>query len=142
MPFSVALAYGGPDGLKELVRAAHEVGIAVVLDVVYNHFDPLDSILWDFDGQGLGWEGGIYFYGTRWLGDGRPQAGPPGNKWGSRPGFGRPEVRQFIRDNALAWLQDYRVDGLRFDATAYLRSIDGSGSADQMATLTSPSRGS
>src|SRR5712692_501909 len=127
VPFSVALAYGGPDGLKELVRAAHEAGIAVILDVVYNHFGPPDSILWGFDGAGPGWEGGIYFYGTRWPGDGRPQAGG----WGSRPDYGRPEVRQFIRDNALAWLQDYRVDGLRFDATAYIRTIDGSGSADQ-----------
>ncbi|MGH3223969.1 MAG: alpha amylase C-terminal domain-containing protein, partial [Streptosporangiaceae bacterium] len=108
-------------------RAAHEAGIAVILDVVYNHFGPPDSILWTFDGQGPGWEGGIYFYGTRWPGDGRPQA----NGWGSRPDYGRPEVRQFIRDNALAWLQDYRVDGLRFDATAYIRSIDGSGSPDQ-----------
>ena len=131
VPFSVALGYGGPDGLKTLVRAAHEAGIAVILDVVYNHFGPQDSILWDFDGEGPGWEGGIYFYGTRWPGDGRPQAGPPGHSWGSRPDYGRLEVRQFIRDNAIAWLQDYRVDGLRFDATAYVRSIDGSGSADQ-----------
>ncbi len=128
VPFAVALAYGGPDGLKNLVRAAHETGIAVILDVVYNHFGPPDSILWDFDGEGPGWEGGIYFYGTRWPGDGRPQA----NGWGSRPDYGRPEVRQFIRDNALAWLRDYRVDGLRFDATAYIRTVDGSGSADQM----------
>jgi 1,4-alpha-glucan branching enzyme len=128
VPFSVALGYGGPDGLKRLVRAAHEAGIAVILDVVYNHFGPQDSILWVFDGEGPGWEGGIYFYGTRWPGDGRPQA----NGWGSRPDYGRPEVRQFIRDNALAWLQDYRVDGLRFDATAWIRSIDGSGSADQV----------
>ena len=81
----------------------------------------------DFDGEGPTWEGGIYFYGTRWQGDGRPQA----NGWGSRPDYGRPEVRQFIRDNALAWLEDYRIDGLRFDATAYIRTIDGSGSADQ-----------
>ena len=127
VPFSVSLPYGGPDGLKELVRAAHEAGIAVILDVVYNHFGPPDSILWVFDGEGPGWEGGIYFYGTRWPGDGRPQA----DGWGSRPDYGRPEVRQFIRDNALTWLQDYRIDGLRFDATAYIRSIDGSGSADQ-----------
>lgn len=131
VPFSVALGYGGPDDLKTLVRAAHEAGIAVILDVVYNHFGPQDSILWVFDGEGPGWEGGIYFYGTRWPGDGRPQAGPPGSKWGSRPDYGRPDVRQFIRDNALAWLQDYRVDGLRLDATAYIRSIDGSGRADQ-----------
>ena len=43
------------------MRAAHEAGIAVILDVVYNHFGPQDSILWDFDGEGPGWEGRIYF---------------------------------------------------------------------------------
>ena len=127
VPFSVALAYGGPDGLKGLVRAAHEAGISVLLDVVYNHFGPQDSILWVFDGAGPGWEGGIYFYGSRWPGNGRPQAG----NWGSRPDYGRPQVRQFIRDNAMAWLRDYQIDGLRFDATAYIRTIDGSGSPAQ-----------
>ena len=59
MPFSVERPYGGPDGLKAFVRAAHELGIAVILDVVYNHFGPDDSILWQFDGSGATWAGGI-----------------------------------------------------------------------------------
>ncbi len=58
-------SYGGPDGLKAFVRAAHALGIAVILDVVYNHFGPDDSILWQFDGSGPTWNGGIYFYGER-----------------------------------------------------------------------------
>jgi 1,4-alpha-glucan branching enzyme len=120
VPFSVERSYGGPDGLKALVRAAHEHGIAVILDVVYNHFGPPDSILWDFDGSGPTWSGGIYFYGERWPGDPRPQT-----PWGSRPDYGRPEVRQYLTDNAVTWLEQYRLDGLRLDATAYIRNVDG-----------------
>ena len=55
VPFSVERPYGGPDGLKAFVRAAHALGIAVILDVVYNHFGPDDSILWQFDGSGPTW---------------------------------------------------------------------------------------
>jgi 1,4-alpha-glucan branching enzyme len=120
VPFTVATAYGGPDSLKSFVRRAHELGIAVILDVVYNHLGPPDSILWQFDGSGPGWEGGIYFYGTRYPGDPRPQT-----PWGSRPDYGRAVVRQYLRDNALAWLEDYRIDGLRLDATAYIRNATG-----------------
>ncbi len=126
VPFSVARGYGGADGLKALVRAAHAAGIAVILDVVYNHFGPPDSILWQFDGEGPGWEGGVYFYGSRYQGDPRPQT-----PWGSRPDYGRPEVRRYLRDNATSWLEDYQLDGLRFDATAYIRTADGSGSPAQ-----------
>jgi 1,4-alpha-glucan branching enzyme len=122
VPFSVERPYGGPDGLKAFVRAAHELGIAVILDVVYNHFGPDDSILWQFDGSGPSWAGGIYFYGTRYPGDPRPQT-----PWGSRPDYGRPEVRRYLVDNAVAWLQDYRLDGLRLDATAFIRNIEGDG---------------
>ncbi len=124
VPFSVDEAYGGPDALKRFVRAAHARGIAVLLDVVYNHFGPDDSILWQFDGSGPGWEGGAYFYGERFPGD--PRAQTP---WGSRPDYGRPGVRRYLRDNALSWLQDYRLDGLRLDATAYIRMATGAGDA-------------
>ena len=117
VPFAVEQAYGGPDGLKTFVQAAHAHGIAVILDVVYNHFGPDDSILWDFDGSGSAWPGGIYFYG-----DNRAQT-----PWGSRPDYGRVEVRQYLVNNAMAWLQDYRLDGLRLDATEYIRNISGNG---------------
>jgi 1,4-alpha-glucan branching enzyme len=120
VPFSVERPYGGPDGLKAFVRAAHELGIAVILDVVYNHLGPDDSILWQFDGCGPTWAGGIYFYGARYPGDPRPQT-----DWGSRPDYGRPQVRQYLVDNAIAWLQDYRLDGLRLDATGVIRNVYG-----------------
>jgi 1,4-alpha-glucan branching enzyme len=126
VPFSVERPYGGPDGLKAFVAAAHALGIAVILDVVYNHFGPDDSILWQFDGRGPTWTGGIYFYGERFPGD--PRAQTP---WGSRPDYGRPQVRQYLADNAVSWLQDYRLDGLRMDATAYIRNIDGDGDPAQ-----------
>ncbi|MGI8804007.1 MAG: alpha-amylase family glycosyl hydrolase [Solirubrobacteraceae bacterium] len=118
LPFAVESAYGGPEALKQFVAAAHALGIAVVLDVVYNHLGPSDNDLWAFDGSPSGAPGGIYFYG------------PPRSRtsWGdTRPDYGRAEVRQYLRDNAQAWLDHYRLDGLRFDATAAIRNIDGGG---------------
>lgn len=114
--FAVESAYGGPDGLKGLVRRAHERGIAVLIDVVYNHFGPSDLDLWQFDGWSQNGKGGIYFYN-----DDRSDT-----PWGdTRPDYGREEVRRFIRDNALMWLRDYHADGLRFDMTPYIRTVDG-----------------
>ncbi|WP_051713095.1 malto-oligosyltrehalose trehalohydrolase [Spirillospora albida] len=90
--------YGGPDGLKRFVDAAHARGLAVVLDVVYNHLGP--------DGNRLG-SYGPYFtraYNT---------------PWGDAVNFdheGSDEVRAFVVRNALMWLRDYHVDGLRLDA--------------------------
>ncbi|HYW25792.1 MAG TPA: malto-oligosyltrehalose trehalohydrolase [Terriglobales bacterium] len=91
-------AYGGPDGLKALVDACHARGLAVVLDVVYNHLGPEGSYLERF---------GPYLtsrYRTPW--------GQAVNYDGrdSRP------VRDFVVDNAVAWLRDYHLDGLRLDA--------------------------
>jgi 1,4-alpha-glucan branching enzyme len=64
--FSVESAYGGPDALKRLVDQAHKHGIAVILDVVYNHLGPNDLSIWQFDGWFERWNGedmgGIYFY--------------------------------------------------------------------------------
>jgi len=116
LPFAVEKDYGGMLGFKQFVKAAHEHGIAVILDVVYNHLGPGDLDLWRFDGW---WEndgGGIYFYN-----DHRSET-----PWGhTRPDYGRPEVRQMLRDNALMWLHEYRIDGLRWDATAYIRNVYG-----------------
>lgn len=115
-PFAVESAYGGPNGLKDLVKAAHHHGMAVILDVVYNHFGPNDNDLWCFDGWCENDLGGIYFYNDR------RSATPWGN---TRPDYGRPEVRQYIRDNALMWLDEYRIDGLRLDGTMFMRNIEG-----------------
>ena len=113
--FAVESTYGGPDMLKLLVREAHRYGVAVILDVVYNHFGPTDLDLWRFDGWSVDDHGGIYFYP-----DDRDRT-PWGN---TRPDYGRDEVRRFIHDNATMWLYDYHVDGLRYDMTPYIRSID------------------
>jgi 1,4-alpha-glucan branching enzyme len=114
--FAVESTYGGPDGLRAFVAAAHEAGIAVILDVVYNHFGPSDLDLWQFDGWSENDKGGIYFYND-WRAE---------TPWGeTRPDYGRAEVRQFIRDNALYWLEEYGIDGLRFDMTLYIRTVRG-----------------
>ena len=117
-PFAVDASYGAPDDLKALVKAAHEAGIAVLLDVVYNHLGPSDLDLWQFDGWSENDKGGIYFY----------QDDRASTPWGeTRPDYGRPEVRAFLRDNAVQWLEEFRVDGLRWDATSYISSIRGEG---------------
>ncbi|MAW60084.1 MAG: 1,4-alpha-glucan branching protein [Planctomycetes bacterium] len=112
-PFAVESAYGGAEALKSFVDAAHARGIAVTTDVVNNHWGPTDMDLWQFDGWSAGpGYGGIYFYN-----DARSQT-----PWGdTRPDYGRNEVRQYIRDNALYWLEEYRLDGLRWDSTSYMR---------------------
>jgi 1,4-alpha-glucan branching enzyme len=111
--FALEDAYGDPQGLRKLVEACHARGIAVIADVVYNHFGPqgLDQCLRRFDGWFENNGDGIYFYNDdRAITD-----------FGSRPDFGRPEVRQLLRDNAMMWLHDYRVDGLRLDSTVNIR---------------------
>jgi maltooligosyltrehalose trehalohydrolase len=91
-------AYGGPQGLKELVNAAHQRGLAVILDAVYNHLGPDGNYLSQF---------GPYFTGRYHT------------PWGEAINFDGPgsdEVRRFFLDNALMWLRDYHFDGLRLDA--------------------------
>ena len=115
--FAVESAYGGPAAFKQFVKDAHAAGLAVILDVVYNHFGPSDLDIWQFDGWQENDKGGIYFYNDH-------RSTTP---WGdTRPDYGRGEVRSFIRDNALMWIEDFHVDGLRYDMTLYIRSIDGS----------------
>lgn len=117
-PYAIESAYGGPEGFKTFVREAHKFGFAVILDVVYNHFGPSDLDLWQFDGWSENGKGGIYFYN-----DDRSDT-----PWGdTRPDYGRGEVRSYIRDNAMMWLEAYHVDGLRYDMTLYIRSVDATG---------------
>ncbi len=114
--FAIESAYGGPKELKRFVAEAHRLGMAVIFDVVYNHWGPGDLDLWQFDGWSENGKGGIYFYND-WRST---------TPWGdTRPDYGRPEVRQYIRDNALFWLEEYHGDGLRWDATAWIRSVYG-----------------
>jgi maltooligosyltrehalose trehalohydrolase len=98
--FAPARAYGTPDDLRRLVDAAHRHGLAVILDVVYNHFGP--------DGA-YGFTFSPYYASTR-------HASP----WGAAVNFDGDEsthVRGFVVENALYWLHEYHFDGLRLDAT-------------------------
>jgi 1,4-alpha-glucan branching enzyme len=116
--FAVESSYGGPSALKALVKESHRRGIAVILDVVYNHFGPQDVDLWRFDGWSENDLGGIYFFND-WRAE---------TPWGhSRPDYTRDEVRRFLVDNAMMWLDEYRIDGLRVDGTVYIRTADFSG---------------
>jgi maltooligosyltrehalose trehalohydrolase len=97
--YAVHEPYGGPDGLKRFVDAAHARGLAVVLDVVYNHLGPSGNYLPRF---------GPYLKSGR-------------NTWGEFVNLDNPEVRRYIIDNALMWLREYHLDGLRLDAVHALR---------------------
>ena len=106
---------------KRFVKRAHQQGIAVILDVVYNHLGPSDLDMWQFDGWSENKRGGIYFYND-------DRAHTP---WGdTRPAYGHGEVRQYLRDNVFMWLEEYHVDGLRFDGTVYIRTVHGSSDQD------------
>lgn len=114
-PFAIESEYGGPDALKAMVKEAHKNGIAVILDAVYNHFGPSDLDLWQFDGWSESDKGGIYFYND-WRSN---------TPWGdTRPDFGRLEVRNYIKDNARMWLEDFHIDGLRMDMIPYIRNVN------------------
>ncbi len=103
-PYAIETAYGGPIGFKNFVREAHQAGFAVILDVVYNHFGPSDLDLWQFDGWSENDKGGIYFYND-------DRSSTP---WGdTRPDYGRGEVRSYIRDNAMMWLEDWLTTPMR-----------------------------
>jgi maltooligosyltrehalose trehalohydrolase len=97
-PFAPQSSYGGPDGLKRLVNACHGAGLAVVLDVVYNHLGPEGNYLAEF---------GPYFtdrYKTPW-GAAINYDGPDSD-----------EVRKYVVSNALYWITEYHIDALRLDA--------------------------
>jgi len=97
-PFAVQDSYGGPAALKRLVNACHAQGMAVVLDVVYNHLGPEGNYLGEF---------GPYFTGLY------------RTPWGAALNFDGPhsdEVRRYFIQNALQWIQEFHFDGLRLDA--------------------------
>lgn len=101
--FAVHQPYGGPDALKRFVDAAHAKGLAVLLDVVYNHFGPAGNYTGKFgpyivDAHRTPWGGAVNLESA----------------WSH-------QVRRFFCDNALMWMRDFHIDGLRLDAVhAYL----------------------
>ncbi len=96
LPFAPDSAYGRPEDLRALIDAAHERELMVFLDVVYNHFGP--------EGNYLGRYAPAFFTNAH------------GTPWGKAIDYNVPQVRRFAIENALAWLRDYRFDGLRLDA--------------------------
>ncbi len=98
--YAPSRAYGRPDDLRALVDCAHQLGLAVILDVVYNHLGPEGAYLPKFNPQYL-----------------LPRRTTP---WGAAvnlDGPGNAGVRRFIVDNAVHWIREYHLDGLRLDAT-------------------------
>lgn len=104
-PFAVQHSYGGPKGLKHLVNTCHQKGIAVILDVVYNHLGPEGNYLGEFGPYTTGkyqtpWGGAINF-DDEWC-DG---------------------VRKYFIENALMWFRDFHIDALRLDAVHAIRDF-------------------
>jgi maltooligosyltrehalose trehalohydrolase len=95
--FAPHAAYGTPDQLRALIDAAHGLGLSVLLDVVYNHFGPSGNYLAAFSPR--------YFSESLH------------NAWGQAPDFAAPALRQLVLQNALYWLTEFQLDGLRLDAT-------------------------
>jgi maltooligosyltrehalose trehalohydrolase len=120
-PFAPDSAYGHPNDLKALIDQAHELGLAVLLDVVYNHFGPQGNYLPQY--------APVFF---------RDDVKTP---WGPAIDFRRLEVREYFAQNALYWLDEYRFDGLRIDAAhaigddEWLREL-----ADRVRRTTEPGR--
>ena len=96
LQFAPHASYGSPDDLKALVDEAHALGLSIFLDVVYNHFGP--------DGNYLShYAPGFFTHQYK-------------TPWGDAIDFAEPHVQQFFVDNIYYWLEEFRFDGLRFDA--------------------------
>jgi maltooligosyltrehalose trehalohydrolase len=100
LPYAPHRAYGGPEGFKAFIDAAHARGLMVLLDVVYNHFGP--------DGNYISLYAPGFFH---------PEDHTP---WGAAIAFDADPVRRFFVENALYWLDEYRLDGLRLDAVDHV----------------------
>jgi len=101
LPFAPDAQYGRPEDLKRLVDICHASGLAVFLDVVYNHFGPEGNYL--------------HLYAPGFFTEHHT------TPWGAAIAMAQPEVRQFYVENALYWLEEFHLDGLRFDAVHAIR---------------------
>jgi len=115
---AVDSGYGGPDGLKRLVDAAHRRGLAVLVDVVYNHFGPEHCHLQEF---------GPYTH---------DDAGTPWGQAVNLDGEGSRAVRDHLLENAALWFGAYHVDGLRLDATHALVDRTATDFLEELAAMT------
>ena len=115
--YAVHEPYGGPDGLQRFVNACHSAGLAVALDVVYNHLGPSGNYLPRFG----------------------PYLGRESNTWGQRLNLDGPdsdEVRRYIIENALRWFAEFHIDALRLDAVHALVDHRAIGLLEELATET------
>jgi 1,4-alpha-glucan branching enzyme len=122
-PFAVEnIGYGGTDGFKTFVQACHLRGLAVLLDVVHNHYGPSDLDMWNFDGfTGTGpIGGGIYFNQSNT----NLQITPYGD---TRPNFSSQQVDNFVQDNFTMWLGECHVDGFRWDTPGLMMNAQNFG---------------
>ena len=113
LPFAPFHGYGRPDDLKRLVDAAHAVGIAVVLDVVYNHFGPGQNAIADYLPE---------FFTARHE-----------TPWGGAIDFAQPAVRAYFIENARYWIEEFHLDGLRLDAVQAVFDESGRHILDEIA---------
>lgn len=113
LPFAPNEAYGTPDDLKAMVDAAHGHGLMVFLDVVYNHFGPEGN-----------W---LHAYATPFFAEGHE------TPWGAAIDFAKAPVRDLFIENAIHWLVEYRMDGLRFDAVHAIEASPGENMLVEMA---------
>jgi len=113
LQFAPDASYGTPDDLKRLIDAAHGRGLMVFLDVVYNHFGPEGNYL--------------HCYAKSFF---DPDLHTP---WGAAIDFSRPQVRDFYVHNAIYWLEEFRFDGLRFDAVHAIQDSSPEHILDELA---------
>lgn len=117
--FAPHAPYGKPNELRSLVDKAHTLGISVVMDMVYNHYDGWKGApLYCFDGACDGYSGVYFFSDPKYK----------GTPWGPRFDYTKKPVADFIVDNVVYWRREYRMDGFRWDSVSNIRALDGSGS--------------
>jgi len=139
--YALENSYGGYDEFKKMVNSLHNFGIAVYIDVVYNHIEG--NVLWTWDKWSEGdhkctiddetaQHGGIFYYSWK---------GSPAERWytpwgKNRPDYSRPEVTNYLSQNVLFWLSEMNCDGIRMDSVVNMRTVnDGN---DGIITETQP----
>ncbi len=116
-------AYGGPDNFKALVDACHRLGLAVIVDVVHNHWGPFDLPTYQFDDTySVNDPGGIYFYD-----DVKSSGDRFDSPWGPRPDYSNPVVQYYISSQIAMWFSEYHADGLRWDSVSNIYNAWGGG---------------
>src|SRR5207249_6315929 len=90
-----------PDNFKNLVNTLHANGIAVILDIVWNHMSPTDNFMWNYDGY------------QEWFENPDQQT-----QWGSQCAFGKTGVADYFANSAQYWFGEFHMDGFRMDATS------------------------